>query len=405
MKINYIIAAVMLFTAGYLNGGRAYARPVMSPYYSFSLNQGAGLPSKSDFFFTTTLNSDIGLIGRISDYHRLLGFYGMRYTGPGLQRQEGRTFLERTMDHLFVVQHQWTLLPDTLFLKTSGDFMREYLRTGANEVWGEGLYDFLRYGGKMTLETRKGLIPGAIEFFEVQCHYLDFPNYSDLLLEFQLGEESAETSQGSQNNYQYQAAVGVKAYGASLKVLGSFLDYTAQKVINREGTFDATGQRDLFVRVNAEGAYDVMDRVAVRPSARYKNKTSNQNYLYFPTSLASIDETEFFARYFDYNQMELASGLAWRFAERRELIFTPQWEMRMYMHRNPRNSEGEFLRGTRQVDHNIMLSAAYAIIINEFSRYTLYYGYYIGSSNNKYERYMPYNYHGHTFGFGVNLSF
>jgi len=58
--------------------------------------------------------------------------------------------------------------------------MHELTRTAANEVWGQGLYDFNRYGLAVTVEKKYSDKFTAAVFFGY--HQLDFPNLHRALL-------------------------------------------------------------------------------------------------------------------------------------------------------------------------------------------------------------------------------
>ena len=82
----------------------------VAPYYSFEFSEGLGFPSQESFFFSGNLTNDLGLILRLNPRHSLLGLYELKYIGPGLEREEGREFSERAMDHIFFIQEQYLSL-------------------------------------------------------------------------------------------------------------------------------------------------------------------------------------------------------------------------------------------------------------------------------------------------------
>ncbi len=280
--------------------------------------------------------------------------------------------------------------------------MQEFQRTGADEIWGEGLYDFNRYGGEVTLEGLEYFIPAGMNLNAgLQYHFFEFPNYTDLLAEYRRGEATAETAGGKQNYHLASLFVKLLRGEHEISLQLEYQPFTQQKIIQESGAYGDQNQKDLNLLLRGETSLLLTEKLVFQPRATLLNKKSNQNYLYYK----SEQESTFIKDYYDYTEIEVSPGITLRATERREFFFNPVVEWRLYHHRPPRNEEGDFLTSKKQSDTILSLTVGTTLLWNEVSRFSLFYTYHMQRSNMKFERYLPYNYSGHLFGTMLSFSY
>jgi len=377
----------------------------IAPYYSLQLTEGAFVPNKGDWNFSMDVLTDLGVIAKPSDTHSIVGFYELKYTGAGLKRQEGEKFSDRTMDHLAVFRYTYKFADD-YFIKPQIDYMKEYKRTGSNELWGTGLYDFNRTGGMITVGREfKG---NAIVSLSGQYHQMEFPNYTDLLTEFQAGGAGAESSAGKQNHKLLQAGVAVDVGSNRVSYDLILQDYTKQKVAadttQADGTYYSSDlQKDVLMNITASAGQD-WGIVHINPSLYYKTKRSNQNYLYF-TAINSTEVPRYFGKYYDYDEVGLVVPVMFELSDSWEFAASPEWDYKMYKNRNPRDTDGNFLTDEKQTNNMFIVSTGFTVKPNAVTRTTFFYTFQNQKSNMRFEKYLPYNYTGNFGGIKFEYTF
>jgi len=398
-KIILTITAVLFVYSA------APAAVKFAPYYSLDVLEGVSLPSVGDWALSLNLVNDIGLMAKIDDENKLVGFYELKYTGPGFRKEEGEKFSDRTMDHVFALRHQYNLR-DNLTLETQFDFMDEFKRTGANEVWGQGLYDFERIGVGFFINQKYS---DMLSFnTSLQYHTMAFPNYTDLLAEYQSGGADIASSAGKQNHIETQADASV-TYGANTATFEALLmNYSKQKVIagsvQADGTYyKADLQQDSLITIGASRNQKFWNAILLAPSVAYKIKSSNQNFQYFTTSVSSVP-VQFYGHYYDYNELDFSVPTTLLLATKWEYFLNFEWDMRNYVSRPPQDASGNFVSGKQ--DNNIFIwGTGFTFKPNPVTRTTLFYQYQGQTSTMKFEKYFPYNYDGHFFGINFNYSY
>lgn len=376
----------------------------IAPYYSLTLREGAAMPNRGDWMFDLNLTNDMGLIVQPSDSQRFIGFYEIKYEGPGLKRQEGEKFTDRSMDHVVMLRHHYRF-GDDYTLKTQLDYMKEFKRTGSNEVWGKGLYDFDRVGGALTLEKR--LTPEFSAGITQQYHVLSFPNYTDLLAEIQAGD-SAESSTGKQNHTVSQTGLCLTYGTTRLNVDFTLMSYLKQKVmtetVQQNGSYYSdTLQRDTVFQIALQHDQKLGKFLLFSPQASLKLKGSNQNYQHFAVATATVP-VRYVGSYYDYTQYSVGTPVNLFLSKKWEFYVSPEWEWKMYANRPPMDAANQFLDGT-QANNLFVFSTGFTLRSSEVTRTTFFYAYQAQSSNMKFEKYFPYNYSGSFFGINFNYTY
>ncbi|MDO8733920.1 MAG: hypothetical protein Q7K21_02020, partial [Elusimicrobiota bacterium] len=384
---------------------RLSAEVKVAPYYTLQFTEGAFVPNIGEWNFSINLLSDIGVIVKPEGKHSFVGFYELKYTGPGLKRQEGEKFTDRTMDHLGVMRHTYNIT-ENYFLKSQIDYMKEYKRTGSNEVWGTGLYDFGRLGGLVSFG--KKFSDELSASVSGQYHFLNFPNYTDLLAEFQAGAENVESSAGKQNHSLYQTGFSVDYDINRFSTDLIFQRYTKQKVVmntvQSDGTYYSSDlQKDIIINLSASRKQELWRQISLLPTISYKIKNSNQNYQHFETAGATVP-VRYFADYYDYNQFVFSLPVAFVLGEKWEVSSTPEFDIKIYPKKPIRNSDGDFL-DNKQKNNLFILSSGVTFKPNAVTRTTLFYVFQNQNSSMEFEKYLPYNYTANYFGMKFEYTY
>ena len=406
MKLfNKLIIALFIVSALAFN---ANAEAKLVPYYSLNVGEGIAVPNKGEYLFGLNLTNDIGLLfspTKESD-HRILAFYELKYVGPGLHKQEGEKFSDRWMDHISMLRYNYSIDKYTA-VKVQLDYMIEYKRTGTNEVWGNGLYDFTRTG--FVLGVSRTFLEKLETEFNYGYHSLDFPNYTDLLAEFQSGGgATAESSAGKQNNTMSQFGISAK-YGNSRAFFDSTsMPYDKQKVITEtkqtDGTYySAALQKDTILSFGVSHTQKLFNFVLVSPALNYKIKNSNQNFQNFATATSTVP-VQYFGNYYGYTEYSFELPLSLLLSRKWEFNYTLEYNWKDYVDRQPRDSDGNFVDG-KQHNYLSIMSVGFTYKPNEVTRTTFFYSYQAQTSNMKFEKYLPYNYDGHYFGINFNYTY
>ena len=403
-KLTYLIIAVLIILPVAVCKAAADAKIV--PYYSFNTTEGVVVPNKGNTMVGLNLTNDIGLLFSPSNdsNQRLLGFYELKYVGPGLHKDEGEQFSDRWMDHIGLLRYSYYIDKYTS-IKTQLDYTTEYRRTGTNEVWGTGLYDY----------NRKGIVLGVSRtFFEkldttldLSYHSLDFPNYTDLLSEIQISSGSADSSAGKQNQNETQLNLSLKYGQLRTYINSTLMSYTKQKVVTNivqpDGSFySPTLQQDSIFTIGVEDTQKILNFLVVSPNANLRLKNSNQNYQFFKGT--STVPVQYFSNYYSYVEYYVGIPCTLLVGKRWELFYNLEYDWKTYVNRPPMDSAGNYLTG-QQSNYLFLMSTGFTYKPNEVTRTTVFYTYQSQTSNMKYELYYPYNYNGNYIGINFNYTY
>lgn len=385
------------------------AKAKVAPYYSLQMTEGASFPNITDWLFSSTLTGDMGVMVQPGSNHRFIGFYELRYQGPGLQREEGQQFTDRSMDHVFVFRHHMNLSEKSI-LKSQLDYVNEFTRAGVDEMWGTALYDNNRFGGSVTIE--RTLTPSMSLGLTGQLHTYDFPNYIDLLSQYQqMGSSTTDVTAGLQNQNVMQASLTYKFGKLRCSLDYTISDYTKQKVlgdtIQADGTlYRSTLQQDTALTFDVRFEHEFPRILRVTPSFSIKNKASNQNFWYYVYSSTTSQymPTRFFTGFFDYQEMKISLPCDLLIAPTYEIFVTPEWNKKNYASRPPRDKSGAYLDGQQSIDQ-FCITYGMTFKPNKITRILLFYSYLTQTSNTQYEIGVPYNYSGNTIGVSFNYSY
>ena len=379
-----------------------------TPFFDFSLAESVYVPTGKDTFFSGgNINTSVGLltdlndaplIGHVPGQHALFALYNFAYDGPGFRPQDQGEFAYQDLNHSLSAEYRWKLL-GPLRLRPGFSATKSYVRTGANETWGTGLYDNNSAGGQLALDY---LIPHGMLTVQGLYRQIKYPNFTDLLRVFQNANGTAETSGGLQDQNMKEASVSLQWRKLFMGARYDKQDYVRQTVVESNGVYGNTLQAN-DVKSAYLGFTGKLWAFEIQPQATITKNTSNQNFLNFkffgdPNPTFSPDwysYTEYRADVpFYLNFTEAGSGLtvAWSVVQRN------------YTDRFARDSANN-LTGALQKNTMVTLTGGFRFRINEVTYMKITGGVVNATSNNKFEAYLPYNYTGIQSGLSFGFAY
>ncbi|MBI5745005.1 MAG: hypothetical protein HY952_10715 [Elusimicrobia bacterium] len=410
MKKIILSAFIAAGMAGRLCAAVAEDSKIFTPFFDMTMTEAGYLPSEGNIFSGANINTQVGLLSKITQKDHLFGLYNFSYAGAGFAPQDSKQFTDRSMGHNFTIEYR-RVLGEKFRVRPGFSFGRDYSRSGANEAWKNGLYNMntagLQLAGDFMFDTEKNGI--------VTLTYLGksvkFPNYTDLLREFMDPANTAAANGGLQDQTLKQVSLrsGWNNFFGGLTVTQQ--DYKNQKVVANTGIYGDTKQKDKTTMLDA-GFHHKLWIFEMSPMVSYSMHRSNQNFMRYKflgaTSTNLLDgssDVSFIKKNYDYNETTLSVPV--------DLNITGKWAVggamnitsRAYTDRAKRDSNNNYITGSKQKNMMSTLTGSIRKRINDVAMVRLFYSLVVASSNNKFEKYMPYNYTGNTFGLSYQLSY
>lgn len=373
----------------------------LSPYYSFNFSEGIYIPSVGRWGWTTILSNDIGFIVKPVEEHTGLFYYQLKYEGPGLKRQEGEQFEQRTMGHSVFLQYNYKY--NSFIFKTRFSYGYDFWRTGTNELWGLGLYDNERIGLAEEVEYKFSddlKIKGQLGY-----NFIKFPNYTSLIEEYIAGAE--ETTAGKQDNHMFIISAKGNYKVHNLGILTIIQNYVRQQVLKETGTYSDEKQKDFSFEINYyPEIIKLKDFISFTPYTSFKYKDSNQAFLYLTSYDITTSTPQVISDYYDYTKFIVSLPFNFYLTKTKIFTFMPEFELTSYLSRQPRDENNNFIEGGKQKNQLMLCSLIYTSQSEDQHRkISLFYTYQQQSSNMKFEKYYPYNYSGHYLGLKFSYSY
>ncbi len=241
--------------------------------------------------------------------------------------------------------------------------------------------------------------------FEYLHRNIEFPNYTDLLLEFQGAGSSSELSGGLQDQILRQVSlrpVWNKFFGGITYTMQKFKN---QRVIESDGlgggTYGDTLQKDRNTMLDF-GYHHTLWVFEMAPSISYSWHRSNQNFVRF--KYLGDTSPDFIEKNYDYNELNFTVPI--------DLLINGKWAVsgalsmikRNYTDRSARDSNNIY-SSSKQSNTLSVLTGGIKKKMNDIATVRISYSLVIASSNNKFEKYLPYNYTGNSLGISYQLSY
>lgn len=389
-----------------VGSGTLWAVPAESkrftPYFNMNMMQGAFLPTKGDFFAGANVNMSAGLLSKITDSHSIFALYDLGFSGEGFRFPDTKEFGSKELSHNFNGEYRWQIF-DWLRARPGANYGFTYSRTAANEVWGEGLYDSKTTGGQLAVDYLFDFFNrNAVFTFLGAYRVVKLPNYSDIIREFQGLSSNSELACCLKDTKAMEGTFSFtwnKAFG---KIRYLVNDYEKEKIVESNGKYGTTAQKDTRVILNG-GFQGKLWIFETSPNITYTQYRSNQNFLLFK-SATDIAPT-FASSYYNYSELGFAVPLYMNFTKKTALSGAFDYKRREYTNRRPRDGANNFISGELQKNNMVTLTAGLRRKLNEISAMSITYSSVIATSNNKFEKYLPYNYSGQSIAVGYHLTY
>lgn len=373
---------------------------IFTPFFDMTLSEAAFLPSEGNIFSGGNINTQVGLLSKITQKDHLFALYNFNYAGQGFTPQDSKQFTDRSVSHGFSFEYRRFILDD-LRIRPGISFNTEYRRTGANEAWDNGLYNMSSAGGQLAADYTFDEEHNGIVTLQYLFRSVEFPNYTDLLREFQSAGNTAETSGGLQDQTMHQVSLRPhwnKFFGG---ITYTAQNYKNQKVVAETGVYGNTKQKDTDTMLDF-GFHHSLWVLELYPVVSYTVHNSNQNFMKY--KFLGDTSPEFADGYYGFRELNLSVPM--------DLNITSKWavggaisiQRRDYAKRKARDANNDFT-SSKQTNTMTTLTGSIRKRINEVAMVRLFGSMIVASSNNKFERYMPYNYTGNSFGIAYSLSY
>jgi hypothetical protein len=397
--------AIALVSAAVMTAGNLFATGFESrrftPYFNMTMGEGAYLPNHGAFFTGAQMNMQMGLLSKAAEKHEFFALYNLGFDGQGFRFPDTQEFDSKSMSHLFSLEYRWTI-NDHWRIRPSVSAGKTYTQTAASEIWGKGLYDDKPFGTQLAADYgfqllgKKAVVTGTLARYIIK-----FPNYTDILRQFQGESSNTELAGGlkDQRLTEYALAYNRTLWHVRLRL--NHVDYKREHVVQSNATYGGAKQKDSNAILNA--SYDgKLWRFECTPQGTFQIHKSNQNFLLFQS--ATDPSPVFASNYYDYKQVGLALPLYLNLSEKWALSGGLDWQRRKYDSRQPRNESNQF-KGGKQTNSMVTLSGGLRKRLTDVSSLFLTYSVTTARSNNKFERYLPYNYTGQGLSVGYQLTY
>lgn len=348
------------------------------------------------------MDMNVGLLTNIHEKHSLFSLYGLNFSGQAFRFQDTSEFDSKDLSHNFNFEYRWQAL-SSLRLRPSVAYGFNLTRTAANEIWGQGLYDSNSLGGGLAADYHFGML-GKDATLTANLIYrkIRFPNYTDIIREFQGTDSRTELAGGlkDQNFFEYGTMLSWNRIFTRLRF--NLINYENERVVQSNGIYGTQKQKDSNVILSGGSAHQLWN-FEISPEISYTWHRSNQNFLLFqsPTDPAPV----FAGNYYDYNELRLGLPSFMNLTKKWALNFGVDWKRRSYRDRQPREGTNTFIAGKTQTNDFVVLTGGLRKKMNEVASMFFTYSLVTAVSNNKFQRYLPSNYSGHNLTLGFRLTY
>ena len=412
MKKIILSALMTAALAGRLSAAVAEDSKIFTPFFDMTMTEAGYLPSQGNLFSGGNINTQVGLLSKISSKDSLFGLYNFNYAGQGFAPQDSRQFTDRTLSHTFNIEYRRSL-GEKFRVRPGVSLGRDYSRTGANEAWKNGLYNMNSTGLQLAGDYMFDFDRNGIVTLTVLSKSIAFPNYTDLLREFQDPRNTAGANGGLQDQGLKQVSLRPSWNNFFGGVTYTQQDYDKQKVVANTGVYGNTKQQDKTTTIDA-GFHHSLWVLELYPMVAYSMHRSNQNFLRYkflgatPTGaglLSGSSDVSFIAKNYDYNETSLSVPVDLNITSKWALGGAINWLSRKYTERPRRDVDNNYVAGSRQTNVMSTFTGSIRKRINDVAMVRLFYSLVVATSSNKFEKYIPYNYTGNTFGISYQLSY
>ncbi|MBI4656819.1 MAG: hypothetical protein HY746_08770 [Elusimicrobia bacterium] len=409
LMIIYVIMTLPAVSAFCAGGEKS---KIFTPYFDMVLTEGVYVPSEGNFFSGGEIDTRVGLLAKASEKDSFFGLYSFAYSGPGFNPQDTEQWQDRSLSHGFNIEYRRNL-SDKFRIRPGIAYSTEFRRTGSNEAWENGLYNTDSLGGQLAVDYNFDFEKNGMLTFQALYRNIEFPNYTDLLSEFNNASNTAETSGGLQDQKMKQVSLRPGWNNFFGGITYTLQDYENQKVVESNGAYGNTLQENKTTRFDL-GFHHTLWIFEMYPVASYTMYRSNQNYMRYKylgatsTDLTSgSSDVTFVSKSYDYNEIELSVPVDLLLTKTGKWAINGSMSMtkRDYTDRPPRDANNNYDFSKQQNNLLTVLGGGLRKRLNDVSMFRINYSLIIAESNNKFEQYLPYNYTGNSLGISYQLKY
>jgi hypothetical protein len=365
--------------------------------FNLGIEEGAFITA-GNVYFVNNISSDLAYIQPLSPRISLIGYYQMKYSGPGIGDSAETKFSERSQDHYFMLKPIIKLNKD-MVLKPNFNFFKEFYKFGKNEQWGGGLYDYNKYeAGADFVYLKLGFpitLTGKYQAFK-------YPNYSDLLTLYLTGF-SKEEPQEDYNNLMGSVSVNDLSPVRSFFI---FFDYTLnsslyghKKVLEANGYTGSDNQKVTHHQFTLLPQYKA-GKFLFSLHFMYEINRSNQNYI-FGTDPQNIVWLE---NYYSYGSLNLKPYITLLFSKEKYLSLVFSYFDKKFTGRPAQDFNGAFLSSKTEIQ-SLSLGLLYHVKLSNYFSLSPSYLYARSTSNSEYQKAISYNYNAHLISLRLNYEY
>lgn len=365
--------------------------------FNLGIEEGAFYMSENVYFINNIV-SDLAYIQPLGPKISLIGYYQMKYSGPGIGDSAETKFSERSQDHYFMLK-PIIKLDKNFVVKPVLSFFKEFFKFGKNEEWGEGLYDYNKYEAGAEVVW---LSPGFPVSVTGRYQSFKYPNYSDLLTLYLTGF-SKEEPQEDYNNIMLGAHAGEIVVGKSFLIAGGYdinlSSYVQKKVLQADGYSGSANQKITSHLISILPQFKT-GIFLFGLGFSYDLNDSNQNYIfgYDPTHITWLEN------YYSYATINLKPSVTLLFGKEHYLSFVFSYFSKNYESRPAQDTAGNYLAETMNI-RSLSAGLAYRVKLSKYFSMTPSYMLAHSTSNNKYQQAVSYNYDAHVLTLGLNYQY
>ena len=390
MKKIILIIIFMLF----LNG-----MSFSQVYYNISLKEGL-LYTGNDLIFINDIVSDLAYIFPFSDNHSIIGFYQIKYSGPGIGNSAETKFSERSQDHYFMLKYLMKLNKD-LKIKPSVSFLKEFFKFAKNENWGEGLYDLNRYDAGVDI-VYSGLLKTPVTL-TYKYQFYQYPNYNDLLTLYLTSFQDNKEIENYNNHLISLSMNSIQVLKSLLISFGYDLNlsfYDNKKILSEEGYTGNKYQKSDNHIITFLPQYQTGSAV-IQLGFQYELNNSTQNYI----DASSTTNISVINNYYSYNSFNIRPGVSFNLAKKRYLSIMLAYINKKYASRPPQDKNSIFIVDSLMNTSSISAGISYYSKIGKNFSWSPSYTFILSDSNQKYQQSTVYNYNAHLLSLGLNYEY
>ncbi len=368
-------------------------------YFNLGIEEGTFL-TEGNLYFINNVSSDIAYIYPLNNKFSLIGYYQLKYAGPGIGNSAETKFSERSQDHFFMLKSVYKL-NSNITLKPGLNFFKEFYKFGKNESWGQGLYDYNKYevSGDAVF-THFGFPLTVSGKYQV----VKYPNYSDLLTLLQTEFTVNEPQEDYKNIYGSVSVNQMKLMSSMLFFMEYSINYSVydnKKVLQATGYTGNADQKITYHSFNALPQYK-LDQWLFSMNVIFELNDSNQNYIAQDTT--GIKGIRLVENYYSFSGINIKPYVTYFFTQDQSLTVLCSYFNKKYSSRLAQDSNGVLLNSKVGIQA-LSAGIVYSVKLSKYFSFSPAYMYAQSTSNNKYQRSVSYNYTAHLITLKMNYEY